>query len=555
MQPTENFNIPRRTLDVEDFIDILRRHKGWIFGPFLLTLAASVVGVYLWPDQYKSEAIIQVKPQKVPQSLVQSVVNQDLLDEINTMSNQLMSRSILTSIIRNYDLYKRELARRPMDDVIETMKSNIHIDPAAQSMTTSGQRSVAAFSVSFKYENKYDAQKVVTDLVGKFINQHTTERSEATVQTRQLLQDEADRARQELQEKGDRLTAFRAANSGRLPDQLNASTQQLMALSQNMAALQNAISRAQSEKEMAQTQMRLLQENADMLSKETPPEPPPVVSQRMQDLNREIESVERSLQIARQKYTENNPDVRDLVTRLDVLHKDREDLTAKEAADVAAKKAAAPPPTLSVNTRRDIQEFKARAELLKTQIEQKDTEVKDYTKQVQQVSGRIGVYERNVNTIPIGEQEYSTLLREEQLAREKYQIRMEALNKAQIAAEMEGRSQGESLQLLDSASLPNSVEEPNRPLVISVGAGLGLLFGIVIAGAREMKDASLKNLKDVRVYTQMAILGSVPLLENDFVVRRRKRLSWLGWTVACLFAGLVMAGAVVYYYLSLPTVG
>ena len=33
MQASESFNVPRRTLDVEDYIDILRRHKGWIFGP------------------------------------------------------------------------------------------------------------------------------------------------------------------------------------------------------------------------------------------------------------------------------------------------------------------------------------------------------------------------------------------------------------------------------------------------------------------------------------------------------------------------------------------
>ncbi len=64
----------------------------------------------------------------------------------------------------------------------------------------------------------------------------------------------------------------------------------------------------------------------------------------------------------------------------------------------------------------------------------------------------------------------------------------------------------------------------------------------MIAGAREMKDTSLKNLKDVRAYTQMAILGSVPLLENDFVVRRRRRLAWLGWTTACLAAAVVMSG-------------
>src|SRR5262245_56733325 len=99
MQPTESFSIPRRTLDVEDYVDILRRHKGWIFGPFLLTLVVSVVGVFLWPDQYKSEATIQVKPQVVPQSLVPSVVNQDLLEEITNMQNQITSRTVLTSII------------------------------------------------------------------------------------------------------------------------------------------------------------------------------------------------------------------------------------------------------------------------------------------------------------------------------------------------------------------------------------------------------------------------------------------------------------------------
>jgi hypothetical protein len=83
-----------------------------------------------------------------------------------------------------------------------------------------------------------------------------------------------------------------------------------------------------------------------------------------------------------------------------------------------------------------------------------------------------------------------------------------------------------------------------------IGAGLGLLLGICIAGVREMKDTSLKNLKDVRAYTQMAILGSVPLLENDFVVRRRRRLAWLGWTTACLAAIVVMSGSVVYYYVT-----
>src|SRR6478672_5339822 len=103
MQPTEGFSIPRRTLDVEDYIDILRRHKGWVFGPFLLTLVASVVGVYLWPDSYESQAVIKIIPQQVPQNMVQSSITQDMTDRINSMATTILSRNVLTTIINNLD--------------------------------------------------------------------------------------------------------------------------------------------------------------------------------------------------------------------------------------------------------------------------------------------------------------------------------------------------------------------------------------------------------------------------------------------------------------------
>ena len=63
-----------------------------------------------------------------------------------------------------------------------------------------------------------------------------------------------------------------------------------------------------------------------------------------------------------------------------------------------------------------------------------------------------------------------------------------------------------------------------------------------------MKDTTLKNLKDVRAYTQLTVLGSIPLLEEDLVVKRRKRLTLLAWSTAILIGTLVMGGA--FYYLN-----
>jgi drug/metabolite transporter (DMT)-like permease len=96
--------------------------------------------------------------------------------------------------------------------------------------------------------------------------------------------------------------------------------------------------------------------------------------------------------------------------------------------------------------------------------------------------------------------------------------------------------------------IPEEPIAPNRPLIIAVGLAIGAAVGIGLASVREIKDTSLKNLKDVRAYTRLTVLGSIPLLENDFVVRRRRRIAWLLWALAILIGMLLMAGSVFYYY-------
>jgi capsular polysaccharide biosynthesis protein len=119
---------------------------------------------------------------------------------------------------------------------------------------------------------------------------------------------------------------------------------------------------------------------------------------------------------------------------------------------------------------------------------------------------------------------------------------------SEAATALENRQYGERLELLESASLPETPAKPNRWLIIGAGIGIGLALGMFLSGAREMKDTSLKNLKDARAYTNLPVLGTVPLLENDLVVRRKRRLTWLAWSTACILGILVMTSSIYYYY-------
>jgi capsular polysaccharide biosynthesis protein len=158
------------------------------------------------------------------------------------------------------------------------------------------------------------------------------------------------------------------------------------------------------------------------------------------------------------------------------------------------------------------------------------------------------VVQTRIEALPISEQQYVEVIRDRELAKQKYEDLNRRQTQSSIAQDLERRQQGETLELLDAASLPQTPTQPKRPTIIGAGLAAGMMLGLVLAGVREAKDTSLKNLKDVRAYTQLSILGSIPLLENDLVVRRRKRLTWLAWSTACLVGVMIMTGAVFYYY-------
>ena len=551
MQPTENFNIPRRALDVEDYIDILRRHKGWIFGPFLLTLVASVVGVYLWPDSYESVALIKIVPQQIPQNMVQSSITQDMSDRIASMATTVLSRNVLITIVNNFDLYKRERQKMPMEDVVENiMRKDIHITPV---MAGGNGRNVPAFTVSFKYEDRLMATRVVQELDQRFISANQSDRSLASNQSKDFFQEQADQAKKEVDAVEQKLAQFRAANNGRLPDQVEQNVRQLTGLQSSYSFLTSSRNRAEMDKQMIEANLRIEKGRKAELTREVPQTSAIAAaapkSERLQEAEREVRTLEDNLASARQRFTDEFPDVKNLRNRLDIAKKRRDEVVQEDAE---AKKNAPQPgqPTVNRQDRMNVLEIDGNIQRLESQSAAKDLEMSQYDSQIKQLQANMARIESQINSAPLGEQQYSDLLRERDLAKEKYVNLSGKLNQAEISQDLERLNQGDRLELLDPPSVPQTPTEPKRPLVIGMGAGLGLLLGVVIAGAREMKDTSLKNLKDVRAYTQIAILGSVPLLENDFVVRRRRRMAWLAWTTACLLAVITMAGSIAYYYYS-----
>jgi uncharacterized membrane protein YgdD (TMEM256/DUF423 family) len=177
-------------------------------------------------------------------------------------------------------------------------------------------------------------------------------------------------------------------------------------------------------------------------------------------------------------------------------------------------------------------------------------ELEEFNRQIESARTRSRTLQAQVAASPLARSAYMALLRDRENAATRYQGMTLRLQDSTLSTDLDKRGQGETLEMLEAASTPSTPSAPRRPMIIFVAAALGIGLGIGVAIARELRDVSLKSLKDVRAYTRLTILGSVPLLENDFVVRRRRRMAWLGWSAAFVIGVLLMSGSVIYYYTS-----
>ncbi len=560
MQGTDFVPVNRRALDFDDYIDAARRHKAWIFGPMFASLVIAVVIAFLWPDTYRSAAAIRITPPQISEKLVMSSINVEMGQRISSMAQNILSRATLTNIIQTYGLYPKDIKRLPIEDLIEDMRNkHIKIGEVRALSNTGGatgeRRNYGAFTVSFDYDNRYIAQKVANDLVGRFLSENSRESLTQSQAANDFLKEELEAARKKLETIEQNWASFRIANAGRMPEDRQTTLSSLQAYEQRMNSINASISRVNQDKLLLDTQLRIAKER--LASAKNPVEiaasTPPLVERRNEKLlekEREVQMLENSLLQSKEHWTESHPDVKRYEGLLAIAKRQRdqiakEDEMAKAREIVNAPKAEGKKIVPMSKEARDLEGTVAQ---LETALKAKEQELETYLKDTNSMNASVKQFQSRLDAAPLSDQKYQELTRDYEQAKQNYKELGEKKEISQRATIVTGRKQGETLELLDPANLPLTPSEPNRPLIVGGGTLLGLILGVVLAAARELKDTAIKNLKDVRTYTQLTILGSIPLLENDLVVKRRKRLTLLAWSTALFLGCAVMAGSVFYYF-------
>ena len=493
--------IPGKQYSFVTLLQILRRRKWLVAIPTVLIAAGGLLWVRQLPNTYRSETLILVVPQRVPESYVRSTVTARIEDRLQAISQQIMSRTRLEQIVQDFNLYRRERAEQKlMEDIVERMRTkDIGID------IVKGD----AFRVSYTAGDPRTAMRVTERLASLFIDESLRDREVLAEGTNQFLATQLDEARRQLVLNEKKLEEYQRLHNGELPSQMAANLQGIHNTEMALQSIGESLNRDR--------ERRLLLERAvtDIIEAEAPVAGDSKPSEMAQTLADELRLAEQSLLAVELKLKPEHPDVRRLRRNVDELKKRVE---AQQLEGTLSSKPRAPV-TMDHAKRKRLTDAKAELENLDRQLVAKIAEEG-------RLRNALGTYQARIEAAPAREAELAAITRDYETLQQSYRGLLQKKEESQISANLEKRQIGEQFKILDPARMPEKPASPDRPrlYLIAIVAALGI--GLAAAATAEYFDRSLRSEADVRAALNLMVLATVPYMRNAAASGRRWRRQW-----------------------------
>ncbi|HEY6360345.1 MAG TPA: GNVR domain-containing protein [Vicinamibacterales bacterium] len=489
--------LPGRVYTVDDIGQMIRRRAWVIVVPVLL--AAAVTGVVLtkMPDRFRSDTLILVVPQRVPESYVQASVTTRIEDRLQSISQQLLSRTRLERTILDFDLYALDRQSMPMEDVVEGMRGDIQVQ------IVKGD----AFRVSYVADSPAVAQRVTARLSSMFIEENLRDREVLAEATNEFLDTQLADARRRLVEQEQQLALYRVRHAGQLPSQLQSNLQAAQNLQLQTQGLVDSTNRDRDRRLVLERMVMELESRPGGAAA------PPAGAGDVPDarsLEEQLESLRQSADALQVRLKPRHPDM----VRTRLLIRELEERIAAEPK--TAGPSGAPVRASTADSRR--------LETLKAEMETLDLQIAEKERRQRVLFEQIGRYDARIAAVPARESELAALTRDYDTLQKVYADLLSKREQSKVAANLERRQIGEQFTVLDPARLPEKPFSPNRPLVLLVGLIAGLVLGGGLAGWLEYRDTSLRSPADVAATLALPVLAVVPdrsrTASQDAAIRR-----------------------------------
>jgi polysaccharide biosynthesis transport protein len=521
-------------LDWRYYLALGRRRIWYFLIPFFLGWLIVWGLSWVLPSVYRSGTLILVEQPTVPQQFVVSNVAGDLQQRLQSISQQILSRTRLWHIIENLNLYEKQRQRLTPDEVVAKMQKDIEIE-----LVRDNRQELTAFNIYYSSRDPRTAQQVTSELSNLFISENLEVRQQQSESTTKFLESELEEARKGLTEQEDKVRRFKDQHLGELPGQLQSNLQILTGLQTQLQAEEDNLNRAKQQNvylESLLTQYRTLQRSTKSGG---------TTQMGLPALDQELDQLKAKLADLSSHYTDRHPDVRKLKDQIARTERMRQQLSADLASGSTQT-----PADASVTTPRTEDDVRTSSSTLElqSQLKANQTEIANRQRAVQELEGRINQYQARLNQAPVREQELADLTRGYDQSRSNYDSLLKKKNDSKLATSLELQQQGEHFRILDPPGLPQKPFSPNRIKLCGLGLAAGLVLGVAGAGIAEFLDDRIYGDKALRKIIPVAVIAELPSIWTEQERTQQRKQAGLVWITAGLMFVCVLAGSAFSYF-------
>lgn len=483
--------------DIHKHIKLILRRKWLLIIPLVLFSIGSTIYALILPDVYESKCVLIVEKSRVLDNLLSGKDRGlDATKLLQAVRERMLGWGSVIQVIKVVGLNKD----LPEDDAgaLEKLYRSVI---AKTTLKTKGENLIEVF---YRGENPEINFRIVDGLVSNFMEHSLKSTRTEADETVEFIVEDLKLLKKNLNESEKQLREFEEEHLEELPGSENSKLAKL----------------AISEKELADVDIEVMSLNEmidfldDSIAKEDKTKTGEVVqipNPKVNDLNKQISTLEIELASLRAKYFDEHPSI---VMRLKELERLREMLEKESEKIIGEEKIVSNPVYESLTEKR----FTAQLQLKSFQRRRKET------------ANTIAGLRESVKNIPALKQELSRLKRGYEVNEQLYEQRLLQKSKAELMKKMS----------LDAKTNPFNIVEPARisfepvkavkikiitmGIILGLGLGLGLIYGL------EQIDQRFKSVDEIQEYLKIPALGMIPtiLTETDIKRKIRKRIIMSG---------------------------
>jgi polysaccharide biosynthesis transport protein len=541
---------------------IARRRRLLILVTGAVVFAVSIAVAFLLPAVYRSTATILIEEQEIPSDIVRSAITSYADQRIETIKQQVMTRSTLWKIIEQYGLYSNLRQNSSTEEVLERFTKDIQVDvinaKVIDKRTQNATQATIAFTLTYDGESPDITQKVANELTSLFLGENLKTRERHAQETTSFLKKESEQLAQKIGVLESQLAVVKQKADGALPE--------LTSLNMTM------LNQAERELQDADREIRALEEKKTYLEGELASLKPntPIISaggERILDSAERLKALRAQYASAVGYLSSEHPDVLKMQQEIAALEREtgqhatpeelHKKLTGEQGhlASLVDRYGVDHPDVIRsrkivASLEQELQRVSAtgtQVSVIKpenpayinisSQLSSVTASVQSLRKSRDGINRRVDAYAGRLERTIELEPAYLVLSRTREESVRKHQEIVSRLLEAEVSQELEVQRKGERFSLIDPPDLPQKPERPNRAVIMFLGLLLAIGGGVGSGALLEQLDHSIRGGEQLSRLAGLPPLAFIPYIPNQ---DDRKRLARNRVRVAVAGAGVVV---------------